>query len=154
MKWIKTNTCFFLFTFTRGISAFNFNNNHIDLFKYRSFYRKRYKALKQYTNYVEDHHCIPKQWRDHNLLETLDFDVNCSNNLIIMPNKIGKKKLNLHPDTLVHQGGHAKYNIYVKENMDEISEKSTMDDKKYEFWLFLNHLKKNMKTNPDNIPWK
>tara|TARA_Y100000992_G_C20945588_1_gene341129 strand:- start:92 stop:424 length:333 start_codon:yes stop_codon:yes gene_type:complete len=110
--------------------------------------------MKQYTDYVEDHHCIPKQWRDHNLLKSMDFDVNSSSNLIIMPNKIGKKKLNLHPDTLVHQGGHAKYNVYVKENMDEISDKSTMDDKKYEFWLFLNHLKKNMKTNPDNIPWK
>ena len=55
---------------------------------------KRYKELKQYTNYVEDHHCIPKQWRDHNLLETLDFDVNCSNNLIIMPNKIKNKVKN------------------------------------------------------------
>lgn len=151
MNLMKT-ACFLLLTFTK-VPAFNFNKL-FDIFKYRSQARKQFKALKQYTDLVEDHHCIPKQWREHELLKNIDFDVNCSSNLVIMPNLKGKRILNLHPNTLVHQGGHAKYNMYVKEILDEIHEKPNEDEKKYEFWLFLHHLKINMRTNQDNIPWK
>ena len=51
------------------------------------------------------------------ILENVDFDINCSSNLVIMPNNKGKDFLKLHPNTLVHQGGHVKYNIYVKETL-------------------------------------
>ena len=71
-----------------------------------------------------------------------------------MPNKKGKILLNLHPDSLVHQGGHHRYNLYVKENLDFINKYQNYDDIKYHFWLFLHHLKFNMKNNQDNIPWK
>lgn len=151
MNWMKT-FCFLLITFTK-VPAFNFNKA-FDVFKYRSRARKKFKALNQYTNLVEDHHCIPKQWREHELLKNVDFDINCSSNLVIMPNNKGKDFLKLHPNTLVHQGGHVKYNIYVKEILDKIYEKHCEDEKKYQFWLFLHHLKKNMKFNKDNIPWK
>lgn len=124
-----------------------------DIYKYGSKARKLYKSDKNYTNLVEDHHCIPKQWRDHELLEKLKFDINGSNNLYIMPNKKGKNNLNLHPNTIIHQGGHAKYNIFVKYHLDEIN-KLPYENSKYEFWLLLHYLKKNMNTNDDNIPWK
>lgn len=124
-----------------------------DKFRYRSSYRKNFKKNKGYTNYVEDHHVIPKQCKNHKLLQNINFDINSSNNLYIMPNNCASKKFNLNPDTLVHQGGHIKYNYYVKNNLDYIYQLNK-DAQQYEFWLLLNHLKSNMKNNKDGIPWK
>ncbi len=167
MNWIKTRSCFFMFTLTNVIhfSRHQFHSNVIafkqeyffknkDIFRYNSRARKNFKKLKNYSNYVQDHHCIPREHRDHSLLKTLDFDVNCSKNIYIMPTKKGKYILNLHPETMVHEGGHHHYNKFVKENLDEINTKSEYDEKKYEFWLFLMFLKSNLKFNNDNIPWK
>lgn len=124
-----------------------------DYFKYRSSYRRNFKKSKGYTNYVEDHHVIPKQWRHHELLQNINFDVHCSDNLYIMPNNDAIKRFHLHPDTLIHQGGHRKYNYYVKEQLDYI-QGLNKDAQEYEFWLLLHHLKSNMKYNKDGIPWK
>ena len=166
MNWFKKNTCFFLITcinvfniskhqlHSSSVLAFSPNINKYDIFRYKSKGRKLFKKNKNYTNLVEDHHCIPRQWKDHQLLEKINFDINSSLNLIIMPNKKGKILLNLHPDSLVHQGGHHRYNLYVKENLDFINKYQNYDDIKYHFWLFLHHLKFNMKNNQDNIPWK
>lgn len=125
-----------------------------DIYTYKSVARRKYKDSMNYTGYVQDHHMIPKQWRNHTLLEILDYDINSSKNLIIMPNKKGIEKLNLHPDYLVHDGGHVPYNKYVKKQLDYILKNDEFDAKKYLFWLFLCHIKKNMKYNEDNIPWK
>lgn len=125
-----------------------------DYFRYNSRLRKLYKRTKHYTYFVEDHHCIPKEHRNHDLLRNVGFDINCSKNLVIMPNKLGKHAMNLHPKTIVHQGGHHKYNDYVLEKLDEILLYPTFDDQKYHFWLLLHFLKSNMQFNEDNIPWK
>ena len=129
-----------------------FHNNN-DIYKYRSNARKLYKKEKKYEYLVEDHHCIPRQWKNHEVIERLDFDINSSDNLLIMPNNKGKKYLNLDPNTIVHQGGHSKYNLFVKKNLDEINTKC-YEECRYEFWLFLHYLKKNIQNNEDNIPWK
>lgn len=166
MKWLYARTCMVfassLHLSTRlmnthsHVSAFSlypFTKNVKDIFRYKSKMRRKYKEHHNYVNYVQDHHCIPKEWREHELLKKLNFDINCSCNIVIMPNTLGKKILNLHPDTLVHQGGHHKYNQYVKQHMDDINMKSG-DECKYEFWLFLHHLKSNLHLNKENIPWK
>jgi hypothetical protein len=128
-------------------------NSQPDYFRYRSIHRKRFKINKNYIDCVEDHHIIPKQWHNHDIFETIDFDVNSNQNLCIMPNNNAKYRFNLHPHTLIHQGGHKKYNKYVKTQLDYIHGLNK-DSQKYEFWLLLNHLKSNMKINEDNIPWK
>jgi hypothetical protein len=107
-----------------------------------------------YTGFTQDHHCIPKQHRYHELLQKIGYDINKCENLVIMPNKKGVDALNLDPDTLVHDGGHRKYNIYVKEHLDHIYQHhEEMDDCKYQFWLLRTHLRKNMGMNEDNVPW-
>jgi hypothetical protein len=131
----------------------SFTSGENDRYKYGSKDRKLFKQQKHYKKLVEDHHCIPQQWKDHDLIERLNFDINCSDNLLIMPNKKGKNVLNLHPGSLIHEGGHLKYNNFVKYHLDEIN-KNSFETSRYEFWLFLNFLKKNMKYNEDNIPWK
>jgi len=129
-------------------------------FNYGSKYRKLFKKQMKYVGLVQDHHCIPKQHRNHQLLKIIHYNINKYDNIVIMPNKKGIQVLNLHPNRLVHDGGHNQYNIYVKEQLDYIVKKyeknkiNKMDGYKYEFWLLQKHLKKNMDFNEDNIPWR
>ena len=164
MGWLINPSFFFICTnliyFSKyqlhsGVSSLRPNSffKNDDMFRYNSKERRNFKLLKNYNKYVEDHHCIPKQFKNHTLLKILNFDINNSKNIYIMPNKKGKSILNLHPDTLVHQGYHYKYNMFVKEHLDYILLKPEYDEKKYEFWLFFNHLKDNLQFN-NNIPWK
>ena len=151
---IKRN---FNFTQTYAFSSkkpfFSYNTNQ-QIFRYRSNERKIFKKNKKYfKGLVQDHHCIPKQHRYHPTILKINFDINSPSNLMIMPTEKGIKDLNLNPDSLIHNGGHNKYNNYVKYNLDYLFNKSD-DELKYEFWLFMNHLKKNMFNNCDNIPWK
>ena len=122
---------------------------------YGSMYRRYFKHQLGYTGLVQDHHCIPKQHRNHILLQTIDYDINKHDNIIIMPNNKGKDLLNVKPEYLVHDGGHLKYNIYVKEQLDYIyNNYDDIESYRYQFWLLQKHLRKNMKYNEDNIPWK
>jgi hypothetical protein len=122
---------------------------------YGSKYRKLLKYQMGYTGFVQDHHCIPKEHRNHELMKEINYDINISENIVIMPNKLGIKQLNLHPNTLVHDGGHLKYNIYVKQQLDYIlNHFHDKDSHKYQFWLLHKHLKKNMSFNHENIPWR
>lgn len=47
-----------------------------------------------------------------------------------MPNsKNTIKILNLHPNTIIHDGSHRKYNFYVKQNLDKILKYQSIDEK-------------------------
>ena len=143
--------CFPSSLFTHFRPRFFYDQRHL---KYGSTYRRLHKHQMGYIGFTQDHHCIPKQHRHHELLKKINYDINNCDNLIIMPNKKGRSALNLHPDTLVHDGGHRKYNIYVKEQLDYIyHHHKESDDCRYQFWLLRNHLRKNMEMNEDGIPW-
>ena len=74
-------------------------------------------------------------------------------NLMIMPNKPGViQKLNLHPNSLIHQGGHMKYNSHVKNNLDALNNLQSNDELAYYVWLLVDYLKKMSKRN-GNLPW-
>tara|TARA_Y100000992_G_scaffold296507_1_gene258803 strand:+ start:411 stop:899 length:489 start_codon:yes stop_codon:yes gene_type:complete len=122
---------------------------------YGSNYRRIFKHQMGYTGLVQDHHCIPKEHRNHELLKTLDYNINNYDNIMIMPNKKGIIELKLHPNTLVHDGGHLQYNIYVKKQLNYIYKNyNDRESYKYQFWLLQKHLKRNMHYNQDNIPWR
>ena len=131
-----------------------FENCKYDLFHYGSDIRKKYKLHAGLQNLVQDHHCIPYQYRNHKLLRQLGVDVNCSRNIIIMPNKRGISELNLHPNILVHDGGHNAYNKYIGKQLNIILQEETIDMKKYKFWLLLSFLKDNLQFNRENVPWE
>ena len=87
-----------------------------DKFYYGSQERKRFKDLEGLRFLVQDHHCIPYQYRNHKLLIQTNFNVNCSRNILMMPTRLGIKELNLHPNTLIHDGGHPAYNKFIGKN--------------------------------------
>ncbi len=126
-----------------------------DTFSYGSKARKKFKKTVGISEYVQDHHCIPKQWKEHPLILNINYSIHCSSNIIMMPNKKGINELNLNPNTLVHDGGHTPYNYYVKDKLDYIYYNCrNIDNQKYQFWLLIHHLKKNMIYNEENLPWK
>ena len=123
------------------------------IFRYRGWDRKVFKINKNYIGYVNDHHIIPKQHKNHYVIKKTKYDINGNFNLIIMPTKNGKYHLNLHPDILYHHN-HIKYNKYVKYELDNIKfTYSNIDEIEYRLWLFVNYLKMNLVINKDNIPW-
>lgn len=130
-----------------------FSNNNI--FKYRSLCRKIYKQNKEIIGLVNDHHIIPKSLKNHKLLKITNYKINQNYNLFIMPNsKNTIKILNLHPNTIIHDGSHEKYNFYVKQNLNKILKYQSIDEKKYYLWLFVKYLEDNLKINKENIPWE
>ena len=67
-----------------------FSHNENDRFNYGSEERRRFKDLSKIRYLVQDHHCIPRQFRNHKLVREIDFDVNCSRNILIKPTKFAK----------------------------------------------------------------
>ena len=122
-------------------------------YRYGSKNRKAYKKTMNYTGFVQDHHCIPKQFKNHKLLRETNYDVNMAYNLLIMPTDKGIEKLNLHPNTRTHYKGHREYNKYIQKNLDVIYKKETTDEKCYYMWLMNKYLKNNLTFNDEEIPW-
>jgi len=117
----------------------------VSCFRYGTVSRRNFKARYNLKGLVEDHHIIPKQWRKHYILLDNGYDVAESYNIMMMPNEEGKNVLNTK--RLVHSGGHKKYNEYVKEKLSEVKSVEQLHD-------LVRHLRRNMRGNPDDIPWR
>jgi len=131
-----------------------FDNKITDEFNYGCEERRKFKEEEGIRFLVQDHHCIPRQFRNHKLFEQTKFNINCSRNILMMPTRLGIKELNLHPDTLIHDGGHPAYNKYIGKQIEKIyNEEKTIDAKQYQIWLFLHYLKDNLHYKNDKIPW-
>ena len=123
------------------------------IFRYGGWDRKVFKRYKNYVGYVNDHHIIPKQHRNHKIIKKTKYDINGNFNLMIMPTEKGINKFNLHPDTMYHSN-HPDYNKYVKYELDKINRNSdNIDEIEYNLWLFVNYLKMNLVFNKEKIPW-
>ena len=62
-------------------------NMNKSIFRYRNLDRQLFKKNKGYNGYVNDHHVIPKEHRNHRILQIIDFDIHSNFNLFIMPTK-------------------------------------------------------------------
>lgn len=127
--------------------------NRGSIFRYRGWDRNIFKINKNYVGYVNDHHIIPKQFKNHKIIKITKYDINGNFNLFIMPTKKGIEKLNVHPDTLYHHPHH-KYNKYVGNELNNLYiQYSNKNEIEYNLWLFVNYLKSNLVFNKNNIPW-
>jgi len=129
-----------------------FNNSSMD-FRYGSKNRKSYKKAMKYTGYVQDHHCIPKQFKNNKVLRDVEYDVNMPYNIQIMPTLEGIQKLNLDPNTRTHYKGHPEYNKFIGKELNIINNLDTLDEKQYQIWLLLKWVKYNNIKENDEIPW-
>ena len=115
------------------------------VFRYKGWDRRVFKKWKGYSGYVNDHHIIPRQFRNHPVIRDTEFDINSNFNLIIMPTPLGKVKLNMDPRTIAHTN-HPRYNTNVKYLLDDIKDNyEDKDYKEYRLWLLVNWLRENGK---------
>ena len=102
---------------------------------------------------VQDHHVIPKQWRNHAVIKRAEYDLHSSCNLVMMPTPRAMSVMNLRRDRLVHYKGHPNYNKYVKFYLDSMNFIECDVKLKDELLDFRDFLKRNCRDNRDFIPW-
>ena len=108
-------------------------------------YRKRFNL----NNLVEIHHIIPRQHKNHPVIINTKYNIEDGYNLMFLPNENGKNKLNLHENRAVHQYGHYKYNLFIKEHLDYLYKSNNYSNIDI---INLNiYLKKNLRNL--KIPW-
>lgn len=138
-----------LFQITGQYSFFDYNKGN-DIFRYGSKYRRQFKKELDFGNCLEDHHIIPKQFRNHPLIVSTRFDIGSSNNLLLMYRC--HCRVSIEHGTHIHEHGHNKYNAYVKKQLDYIYSKSESDDmQKYNLYLLVYDLKS--KIRDKSVPW-
>tara|TARA_X000000950_G_scaffold281418_1_gene377974 strand:- start:33 stop:464 length:432 start_codon:yes stop_codon:yes gene_type:complete len=120
-------------------------NKNNDIYRYGSKCRKNIKKRFKINGLVEDHHIIPKQWKNHPTIIKYKYAIYKNDNLMMLPNTKGIK--NLNTTKLLHSGGHTPYNYYVKSKLDNITNEK-------ELFELIKFLKKNLRGNPNYIAWK
>jgi len=132
-----------------------YSKNVNRIFNYASKDRKLYKKQMNIINLVQDHHIIPKQFSSHKVLKHINFNINDSRNIIIMPNTNGSRIFKLYENHIIHDGNHYLYNNYIKNELDIMIKYIDNDDDrlKLNFYLFHKHLVKNLVNNKGHIPW-
>ena len=111
--------------------------------RYGSMLRRNFKIRMNVRGLVEDHHIIPRQFRNHPTIEKFKYDINASNNLILMPRFLYK---NLRSNRIAHNGNHPAYNAYVENVLNCIKHQKDLDD-------FVDFLKIACRFRPQDIPW-
>ena len=115
--------------------------------RYGSVARKRFKVRWGINGkLIEDHHVIPKQWKNHAVVKRFGYDIDGSDNMIMMPTRVGLGVLNVRKDRMTHNGCHVKYNRYVGNLLDTIKTKE-------DFYYLRDFLKGVCRYNHDIIPW-
>tara|TARA_B100000427_G_C15500006_1_gene591560 strand:- start:877 stop:1512 length:636 start_codon:yes stop_codon:yes gene_type:complete len=113
--------------------------------RYGSLLRKNFKLRWNVRN-IEDHHVIPVQFRHHPIFEKVNYDLQDSSNIIMLPREIG----NLRENRVTHNGPHVKYNRFVGTVLDSMA---YMKNPEPEFKEFVNFLKIGCRFRPQDIPW-
>ena len=117
----------------------------------RKSFRRRHGLV---SDFVQDHHVIPKQWRKHPSVLRFGLDINEPRNLILMPTAYGKYRFRLRPERYTHDGGHHKYNVYVGDMLDSMKGITCEKCFRLEFQYLLEFLKSTLRWGTDIIPWK
>lgn len=126
-----------------------FDNDKKDIFCYNTKLRRNFKNTFFKKGLVENHHIIPKQFKKHILIKNINFDIGCSQNIFFLPNLSAKYVLN--DETQIYHQSHIKYNKYVEQELNEINKNISIDQQKYEFWLFFYYLYDGLKKNDEFI---
>jgi|TARA_Y100000992_G_C21179321_1_gene449922 hypothetical protein len=138
----KTN---YIFSFSKdiipqirgGYSVFKYQSQE-DIYRYKSKLRKSHKENIPY--HVEDHHLIPQEFKKHNVIVSSKFNINCSNNLLIMPGRLSK---DFFTKNIIHQS-HPHYNKKIKIYLNKIDESDCRDNQQYQVWLLLKYLEQSI----------
>jgi hypothetical protein len=99
----------------------------LKLILFHTLCRRDFSQLKKrfdLCDYCQVHHIIPRQFQNHPIVQHMNIDD--GHNLMLLPNKIGKKVLNTKRP--IHDGGHMRYNEHVNNLLDYLSEDEDIMD--------------------------
>ena len=118
-------------------------NKSKDILRYGTKARRKIKYSYHKKGLIEDHHLIPKEFHEHLLFENINFDVGCSNNIYILPSISYRESIynNMNNNEIIYHTNHRLYNSFIKEKLNDIYKIENIDEQKYEFLLFFNHLR-------------
>ena len=129
-------------------SIFEYNKDD-DLYRYNTVYRRRFKNIIYNKNTVDNHHIIPKQFQNHSLIQEMNIDVGCSKNILFLRNRYSKEE-NKNSSYIYHDS-HVKYNRFIRNELDTISNIHDMETKKYQFALLFMYLWNGLVENDSQI---
>ena len=112
-------------------------------------YFRRERERFNLKGYVDIHHIIPRQFKSHEVIQNCKYDIENGYNLMLLPNGKAINNIKLNPCKAIHEYGHYKYNIFVKEYLDILLFQNNYS------YLDLIHLNKFLKKNVKHlkIPW-
>lgn len=102
---------------------------------------------------VQDHHIIPKEWRNHPSVQRYGMDINERKNIMLMPTNYGMTTMNLRETRYIHEGGHHSYNKFVKKYLDSIKSIEHQETFEETFRDFHTFLKTSLTRGNTYIPW-
>ena len=108
-------------------------------YHYGSICRREIKNRYGIRGLVEDHHIIPKEFKNHPVILKFKYNMSNPTNILMLPNEKGLR--------ILHTGGHIKYNKYVKTKLDEIENYGELEE-------LVKYLKYITLCDSNNIPWK
>lgn len=79
---------------------------------------KEAKIKHNIRDLCQIHHIIPSQYRNHPVLRGLNLDDGV--NLMLLPNRVANEYMLLNTARPVHDGGHAVYNKFVEDILDDM----------------------------------
>lgn len=121
-----------------------------DPLRYSTKARRKLKYSYHKKGLIEDHHLIPKEFHNHSLFDNVIFDVGCSNNIYILPSVSYKETIytnNFDKDKVIYHTCHREYNLFIKEQLNNIQSIQDNERQKYEFILFLHYLRLSFDNN-------
>lgn len=113
---------------------------NIFIYIYSSVYRRNIKRKYLLCGLVQDHHIIPRQFKNQINYNNDSFisHIDDPKNLIILPNTIGKLIINTNRP--IHENGHINYNKYIL----------TLLDNNYTINQIIPFMKKQLRSNEIN----
>ncbi len=130
-------------------SALQYDKNS-DPLRYGTKVRRKIKYSYHKKGLIEDHHLIPKEFHEHSLLESIHFDVGCSNNIYVLPSISYRESIyNNSPnkDEIIYHTSHRLYNSFVKEKLNNIYKVKNSDEQNTNSYYFLHYLRTSFDTN-------
>lgn len=82
---------------------------------YGSTLRKEIKTKYGLRGKVEDHHMIPREFRDHPVIIRTGYEIDANDNLKMMPNR--KYEV---ADYILRHEPHKEYNKYIRSYLDSL----------------------------------
>ena len=112
-------------------------------------YRRRaLRARLGLCGLIQIHHIIPRQWATHPVVAASMYEMDDARNLMFMPTECARDVMWLRSDRLFHSKGHANYNLYVKQCLDDIDigDASAIHE-------LADRMRHALRFNPSTVPW-